>query len=142
MIHGESPQSRSGAKRVQPHHLRRQPRQRPGIRHLRRRRLLHPTRVVITNDRYRNRAGDWTAGPAAVRQRVTAFHRLAENAAITFRKCAPVLVAGTETVTDYTDRDGNPRTGREIIADHLGVSLAFPTADVHRNAKSDDPTEA
>ena len=75
--------------------------------------------VVISSDRYRNRAGDWTTGPA-VRHRVTAFHRLAENAATTFRKGDPVLLAGTETVTDYTDRDGNPRTGREIIADHLG----------------------
>ncbi len=46
--------------------------------------------VVITNDRYRNRAGEWTTGPA-VRHRVTAFHRLAENAANTFRKGDPVL---------------------------------------------------
>ena len=95
--------------------------------------------VVISNDRYRNRAGDWTTGPA-VRHRVTAFHRLAENAAATFRKGDPVLVAGTETVTDYTDRDGNPRTGREIIADHLGVSLTFATAAIHRNTKSVDTT--
>ena len=95
--------------------------------------------VVISHDRYRNRAGDWTTGPA-VRHRVTVFHRLAENAAATFRKGDPVLVAGTETVTDYTDRDGNPRTGREIIADLLGVSLTFATAAIHRNTKSVDTT--
>ena len=51
-----------------------------------------------------------------------------------------MLVAGTETVTDYTDRDGNPRTGREIIADHLGVSLTFATAAIHRNTKTVDTT--
>lgn len=94
--------------------------------------------VVITNDRYRDRAGEWTTGPA-VRHRVTAFRRLAENAANTFTKGDPVLVAGMQTVTEYTDRDGNPRTGREIIADHLGVSLAFATANVHRNPKSTEP---
>ena len=49
-------------------------------------------------------------------------------------------MAGTETVTDYTDRDGNPRTGREIIADHLGVPLAFATAAIHRNTTSVDTT--
>jgi single-strand DNA-binding protein len=70
----------------------------------------------------------------------SAFHRLAENAATTLRKGDPVLVAGTETVTEYTDRDGNPRTGREIIADHLGVSLAFATAAIHRNTKTVDTT--
>ena len=97
--------------------------------------------VVITNDRYRDRAGDWTTGPA-VRHRVTAFRRLAENAANTFRKGDPVLVAGTQTVTEYADCDGNPRIGREIIADHLGLSLAYATADVHRNPKSSDPADA
>ena len=96
--------------------------------------------VVITNDRYRDRAGEWTTGPA-VRHRVTAFRRLADNAANTFTKGDPVLVAGTQTVTEYTDRDGNPRTAREVIADHLGVSLAFATADVHRNPKSTEPAD-
>ena len=96
--------------------------------------------VVITNDPYRDRAGEWSTGPA-VRHRVTAFRRLADNAANTFTKGDPVLVAGTQTVTEYTDRDGNPRTAREVIADHLGVSLAFATADVHRNPKSTEPAD-
>ncbi|WP_051266031.1 single-stranded DNA-binding protein [Nakamurella lactea] len=92
------------------------------------------TRIrVITNDRYKDRDGIWIDGPPVPYQ-VTAFRRLAENITDTLHKGNRVVVAGTVTTKGYRDSDGNVRGSREIIADHVGASLALATATITRNS--------
>ncbi len=90
---------------------------------------------VITNDRYKDRDGDWTDGPA-ISYQITAFRRLAENVTDTLLKGHRVIVTGPLTVKSYRDSDGNERVSREIIADHIGVSLARATATVTKNPRA------
>ena len=88
--------------------------------------------VVMTNDRYQDRSGDWVNGPA-VAYRVSTFRRLAENTANCLHTGDPVLVAGAVTTKEYRDRDGNHRVGRDMIADYVGADLSHATADITRN---------
>lgn len=88
---------------------------------------------VITNDRYTNRDGTWVDGPA-VNYNVAAFGRLAQNVADSLHRGDQVLVAGALTVKSYRDGDGNERASRDIIADHIGASLALATAAITRNS--------
>lgn len=92
---------------------------------------------VITNDRYKDRDGIWVDGPAMPYQ-VTAFRRLAENITDSLHKGDRVIVAGTVTTKGYTDSDGNVRAARDIVADHVGVSLTLATAAVTRNLRAAD----
>lgn len=87
---------------------------------------------VITNDRYTNRDGTWIDG-LAVNYDVAAFRRLAGNAADSLRRGDRVVVAGTLTVKSYRDGDGNERASRDIIADHIGASLALATVTITKN---------
>ena len=91
--------------------------------------------TVITNDRYRDRNGDWTNGPA-VRYRVTVFRALADNAANSLHVGDPVLVAGQLTTREYRDTNGDIRLSRDVIADHLGADLARATVTFSRNSRA------
>lgn len=99
---------------------------------------------LITNDRYKDQHGTWVDGPP-VAYRVTAFRRLAENITDTLRTGHGALVAGRLTVKSYRDADGNDRTTREILADHVGADLARATATITKNAAAtvdDNPDPA
>ncbi len=88
---------------------------------------------VITNDRYTNRDSTWIDGPA-VNYNVIAFRRLAGNVADSLHRGDRVVVAGTLTVKSYRDGDGNEHASRDIIADHIGASLALATVTITKNA--------
>lgn len=100
------------------------------------------TRIrVITNDRYRDRTGEWQTGPATS-YRVTCFRRLAENTANSLTTGDPVVVTGTLTISDYRDTDGNTRISRDIIATHIGADLSRATVAITRNPRRDNNTDA
>ena len=71
----------------------------------------------------------WTDGPVSY-YRITAFGRTAENAINSLDKGERVLVAGQLTVQTYQRGDGTTGVANEIIADHLGASLAYNTVTV------------
>ena len=69
---------------------------------------------------------------------VAAWDQLGENVAASLHKGTRVLVTGRLEVREYTDRDGNKRTAVEIVADEIGPSLRWATAQVERTSRSSE----
>ena len=63
---------------------------------------------------------------------VTAWGQLGENAAASLGKGTRVVVTGRLEQREYTTRDGDKRTAIDVIADELGPSLRWATAQVER----------
>ena len=68
---------------------------------------------------------------------VTAWGQLGENASATFTKGARVIVTGRLRWREFTTREGDKRTAVEVVADELGPSLRWATAQVDRNPRTD-----
>jgi single-strand DNA-binding protein len=66
---------------------------------------------------------------------ITAWGQLGENAAATLAKGARVIVTGRLEQREYTTREGDKRTAIEVVADELGPSLRWATAQVERQAR-------
>jgi single-strand DNA-binding protein len=71
---------------------------------------------------------------------VTCWRELAENVAMTLTKGMRVLVAGRLEQRSWETELGERRTKVEIVADEVGPSLRFATAEVHRQERS-SPTD-
>lgn len=68
---------------------------------------------------------------------VTAWDQLGENAAASLHKGTRVLVSGRVEVREYQGRDGEKRTSVDIVADEIGPSLRWATAQIERTQRSD-----
>ena len=68
---------------------------------------------------------------------VTAWGQLGENAAATLGKGNRVVVTGRLEQREYTTREGDKRTAIDVIADELGPSLRWATAQVERTARKE-----
>lgn len=66
---------------------------------------------------------------------VTAWGQLGENAAATLTKGSRVIVSGRLEQREYTNREGEKRTAIEVVADEVGPSLRWATAQVERNPR-------
>jgi single-strand DNA-binding protein len=66
---------------------------------------------------------------------ITAWGQLGENAAASFTKGSRVIVTGRLEQREYETREGDKRTAIEIVADELGPSLRWATAQVERNPR-------
>jgi single-strand DNA-binding protein len=66
---------------------------------------------------------------------VTAWGQLGENAAASLSKGARVVVTGRLEQREYTTKEGEKRTTIDVIADELGPSLRWATAQVERNPR-------
>ncbi len=64
---------------------------------------------------------------------VTCFRNLAENVAESLTKGARVIVYGTLQQRSWETSDGDRRSKVEILADDVGPSLRWATAEVTRN---------
>jgi single-strand DNA-binding protein len=73
---------------------------------------------------------------------VTAWGQLGENAAASLSKGARVVVTGRLEQREYTTREGDKRTAIDVIADELGPSLRWATAQVERTPRQDGATGA
>lgn len=71
---------------------------------------------------------------------VTAWGQLAENASATFTKGSRVIVTGRLSWREYNTREGDKRTTVEVVADELGPSLRWATAQIERNPRTDGPS--
>lgn len=67
---------------------------------------------------------------------VTAWGTLAENAASSLNKGARVMVYGRLEQREYETREGEKRSVVEIVADEIGPSLRWATAQVERTSRS------
>jgi len=67
---------------------------------------------------------------------VTAWDTLGENASASLNKGARVIVTGRLEQREYETKDGEKRTVVEVVADEVGPSLRWATAQVERVARS------
>ena len=76
---------------------------------------------------------------------VVCWRELAENAALSLVKGMRVVVTGRLEHRSWETEEGEHRSKVEVVADDLGPSLRFATAEVQRNerrgAETDDPAE-
>jgi len=63
---------------------------------------------------------------------VVCWRELAENVALSLTKGMRVLVTGRLEQRSWETEDGERRSKVEIVADDIGPSLRFATADVHK----------
>ena len=63
---------------------------------------------------------------------VVCWRDLAENVALSLTKGMRVVVSGRLEQRSWEIEDGEHRSKVEIVADEIGPSLRFATADVHR----------
>jgi len=64
---------------------------------------------------------------------IVCWREMAENVSESLAKGSRVVVTGRLEQRSYEDRDGNRRNVVEIIADEVGPSLRFATAQVTKN---------
>lgn len=69
---------------------------------------------------------------------VVAWGSVGENAAASLGKGARIIVTGRLEQREYTTREGEKRTAIEVVADELGPSLRWATAQVERTTRSSD----
>jgi single-strand DNA-binding protein len=77
---------------------------------------------------------------------VVCWRELAENAALSLVKGMRVMVTGRLEQRSWETEEGDRRSKVEIVAEEIGPSLRFATAEVHRNerrttAPATDPNE-
>ena len=86
------------------------------------------TMRVAVNDRKQDENGNWVNGDS-VYFTVTAWRKMAENAAESLRKGDLVVVNGRMKVSTWEDKEGKERTTQEVDALSLGLSLRFVSVD-------------
>jgi single-strand DNA-binding protein len=99
--------------------------------------LATTTLGVAVNRRWKNQATDaWEEETSYFD--VVCFKELAENVALTCTKGMRVVVTGRLSMRQWADDDGAKRTKVEIVAQDLGPSLRYATAEVARLSRSED----
>jgi len=73
---------------------------------------------------------------------VICWRDLAENVALRLTKGMRVVVTGRMEQRSWETDEGERRSKVEIVADEVGPSLRFATADVHRTRRHDGVEEA
>ena len=69
---------------------------------------------------------------------VVAWGQLGENAAQSLGKGSRVIVNGRLEQRQYENKDGEQRNVVEVVADEVGPSLRWATAQVERTARTND----
>jgi single-strand DNA-binding protein len=67
---------------------------------------------------------------------VTCWRELAENAALSLTKGMRVVVTGRLEQRSWETEEGDRRSRVEVVAEDLGASLRFATADIHRTERT------
>lgn len=73
---------------------------------------------------------------------VICWRDLAENVALSLTKGMRVVVTGRLEHRSWETEEGEHRSKVEIVADEVGPSLRFATADVHRTRRHQGSEEA
>lgn len=90
--------------------------------------------VAQTPRKYDQAAGRWVDGDTLF-MRCTAFGPIAENAANSLAKGQRVIAVGKLRQSEWTAQDGSKRTAIELVADEVGPSLQWATAQVVKAGK-------
>ena len=98
--------------------------------------LATTTLGVAVNRHWKNQATDaWEEETSYFD--VVCFKELAENVALTCTKGMRVVVTGRLSMRQWADDDGAKRSKVEIVAQDLGPSLRYATAEVARLSRSE-----
>ncbi len=89
--------------------------------------------LAVNYRRQNKQSGEWIEETSFVD--VTCFGQMAENVAETCTKGSRVLVTGRLSVRTYEKRDGGTGVSVEVIADEIGPSLRWATAQITRNER-------
>ena len=73
---------------------------------------------------------------------IVAWRELAENVALSLTKGARVTVSGRLEQRSWETDDGERRSRVELVADDIGASLRFATAEVQRTQRQTADAEA
>jgi single-strand DNA-binding protein len=91
---------------------------------------------VAVNERRKNQAtGQWEDGDTTFFE-VSCFDSLAENVAESIPKGTRVVVSGRFRTRKWEGRDGTDRLSVEVVADEVGPSLRWATANVERSGRA------
>jgi single-strand DNA-binding protein len=85
---------------------------------------------LAVNRRYQQN-GEWQEKTSFIN--ITAWGQLGENTASSLQKGARVIVNGRLEQREYETRDGDKRNVVEVVADEIGPSLRWATAQIERN---------
>jgi len=90
---------------------------------------------VVFNKRTKNEDGKWEDGDAQFFD-VTCWRSLAENVAESLEKGTRVVVSGRLEYQTW-EKDGEKKSKVQIVADEVGPSLRWATAEVSKTERSD-----
>ena len=91
---------------------------------------------VAVNRRWQNRDNQqWEESTSFFN--VTCWRDLAQNVSESLEKGSRVLVSGRLDQRSWETQDGEKRSVVEIVADEVGPSLRWATAEVNRNERRD-----
>ena len=94
---------------------------------------------VAVNRRWQNRDNQqWEESTSFFN--VTCWRDLAQNVSESLEKGSRVLVSGRLDQRSWETQDGEKRSVVEIVADEVGPSLRWATAEVNRNERRDGGT--
>jgi len=96
---------------------------------------------LAVNRRWQNRdTKEWEESTSFLD--VICWRDLAENVALSLTKGARILVTGRLEQRSWETDEGDRRSKVEIVADEIGASLRFATADIHKVQRhtADDET--
>jgi single-strand DNA-binding protein len=96
---------------------------------------------IASNSRRRNSDGEWEQGNTLFAT-VNCWGRLVPGAAATLIKGDPVIVVGYVYLSEYTDKEGNPRSSVEIRATSVGPDLSRTIARLERTRTQPEPPAA
>lgn len=89
---------------------------------------------LAVNRRWQNRqSGDWEEATSFFN--VTCWREMAENVSNSLQKGARVVVNGRLEQRSYETQDGDKRSVVEVVADEVGPSLRWATAEVTKNER-------
>jgi single-strand DNA-binding protein len=89
---------------------------------------------VAVNRRWQNRVTqEWEEATSYFD--VVCWRDLAENAALSLTRGMRIMVSGRLDQRSWETEDGERRSKVEIVADEIGPSLRFATADVQRSGR-------
>jgi single-strand DNA-binding protein len=80
--------------------------------------------------------GDWAGERETMFYSVTCFDSVATNVCETLEKGTRAIVVGRPEIDEWTDKDGNKRQDRRILANAVGPDLRWATAQVTRVRKT------
>ena len=95
---------------------------------------------LAVNRRWQNRqTNDWEEATSFFN--VVCWREMAENASESLQKGSRVIVAGRLEQRSWETQEGEKRSVVEVVADEIGPSLRWATAEVKRNDRR-GPSEA